>query len=200
MNSQNITYTYRDQWGDSELDAETLEDARSAAEDLIRQGDYGSPQKTIWVEGHVTWEDADGNEQSESVTVQIDPEEPECSNGEHSWQAPYALLGGLAENPGVWGHGGGTISTDICTHCGCRRTEDSWAQNPATGEQGLESVEYEPGLYEVEDHDADEDGDWAVTIDGQPFYREQNGHLGIPSSGMRMGAYVLRDGAWTEEE
>jgi hypothetical protein len=31
--------------------------------------------------------------------------------------------------------------------CGCERTTDTWAQNPETGEQGLQSVSYEEGKY-----------------------------------------------------
>jgi hypothetical protein len=32
-------------------------------------------------------------------------------------------------------------------HCGCGRKVDTWAQDQQTGEQGLESVSYEPGKY-----------------------------------------------------
>lgn len=86
--------------------------------------------------------------ESESVTVAVDPDEPPCRAGhQHDWQSPHAIVGGSAENPGVRGHGGGVIITEACMVCGCGRRTDTWAANPATGEQGLESVTYCPGEY-----------------------------------------------------
>ena len=85
----------------------------------------------------------------ELVTVTLDPDEPDCSGDEHEWAAPYKLVGGIRENPGVWGHGGGVIINEVCLSCGCARVTDTWAQDPATGVQGLRSVAY----YEVGDED-----------------------------------------------
>jgi hypothetical protein len=59
------------------------------------------------------------------------------------------LVGGIEENPGVWGHGGGVVINEACVRCGCGRTTDTWAQDPSTGRQGLESVAYEEGAYDV---------------------------------------------------
>jgi hypothetical protein len=56
--------------------------------------------------------------------------------------SPYAVLGGLRENPGVQGHGGGVTIHRVCAHCGCLRIYDSWAQRRDTGEQGLASTSY----------------------------------------------------------
>lgn len=82
---------------------------------------------------------------SEDVLIEIPPVEPDCIDGhEHDWLSPE-WLGGLQENPGVWGHGGGVIMTRVCLHCGCGRTTDTWAQDPSSGtRQGLTSVEYDP--------------------------------------------------------
>jgi hypothetical protein len=66
---------------------------------------------------------------------------------DHDWQSPHALVGGLKENPGVRGHGGGVVIHEVCVHCGTLRVTDTWAQNPSTGEEGLESVRYEAGKY-----------------------------------------------------
>jgi len=85
----------------------------------------------------------------ETVTVTLDPDEPDCSGDEHEWAAPYKLVRGIRENPGVWGHGGGVIINEVCLRCGCARVTDTWAQDPATGVQGLRSVAY----YEVGDED-----------------------------------------------
>lgn len=82
--------------------------------------------------------------------VTLDPEEPECTEGRHDWQTPWKILGGLKENPGVLGHGGGIIAERVCMHCGCAEVTDTWAQNPYDGTQGLTSVEYEAGRYREE--------------------------------------------------
>jgi hypothetical protein len=83
----------------------------------------------------------------ESRTFAIEPDAPGCTEGEHDWQEPYEILGGLKENPGVWGQGAGVIMHSVCMHCGCERVTDTYAQRPDTGEQGLTSVRYEAGKY-----------------------------------------------------
>ena len=57
----------------------------------------------------------------------------------------------MAEDPGVHGHGGGVLITEVCRHCGCKRTTDTWAQNPETGVDGLRSVSYEEDAYTAEE-------------------------------------------------
>jgi len=77
------------------------------------------------------------------------PEEPYCDSeaGSHEWVTPVWLVGGIGENPGCWGHGGGVICAEVCRHCGCRRTTDTWAQRRDTGEQGLTEVSYDADHY-----------------------------------------------------
>lgn len=95
---------------------------------------------TTWIDIHVR---DMLTEEMASTVMEIDPSEPECIEGEeHDWRSPYSVLGGLKENPGVWGHGGGIIIKTVCAHCGAYKIDDSWAQNPENGEQGLDSVEY----------------------------------------------------------
>lgn len=99
---------------------------------------------TTWV--HVQVRGEDGSDVP--LSIEIEPEEPECLDGEvHEWRSPYAIVGGLVSNAGVWGHGGGVIINECCVHCGCRKQIDTWAQDRETGEQGLTSVAYEPGHY-----------------------------------------------------
>jgi hypothetical protein len=77
-------------------------------------------------------------------TIAIDPNEPECEeNCSHDWKSPYSVLGGLKENPGVWGNGGGVIIKEVCCYCGKYKITNTWAQNPENGEQGLTSIEYD---------------------------------------------------------
>lgn len=123
------------------IDACDLDEARERAEEWARGGDY-DVEGTIWVDVAIL--DPASRERIDSVTVQIDQPEPECARGnEHDWQSPHEIVGGLRENPGVIGHGGGVIITEVCMHCGCARITDTWAQRPDTGEQGLRSVSYE---------------------------------------------------------
>lgn len=141
--------TYLCDDGNNEIEIQA-ESAREAAEQYVDGGDYGddwgeSESHTSWVEVYVQQVDSDGEEigDRESHTIEIDPEEPDCSHDDgHDWQSPYEVLGGLKENPGVWGKGGGVVVTKVCAHCGQYKITDSWAQNPGTGEQGLHSVEY----------------------------------------------------------
>jgi hypothetical protein len=79
----------------------------------------------------------------ETDTVVIEPREPPCEPGRtHDWRTPYDVLGGLRDNPGVWGHGGGLIMRSVCRHCGRYRIVDTWAQRRDTGEQGLIETTY----------------------------------------------------------
>lgn len=89
-------------------------------------------------------------------TVAVAPKEPDCvSRHGHVWASPHELVGGIEENPGVWGHGGGVIIHEACLQCGCARITNTWAQDPTDGTEGLTSVRYEPGRYILSD-----DGEW----------------------------------------
>lgn len=99
--------------------------------DWMATGEWGDCTKTSWVHGSYT--DEFDNRTRRIYTLEAD--EPECIDGEdHDWRSPYSVVGGR--------HGGGAISTDVCAHCGRYRVSDSWAQDPETGEQGLESTSY----------------------------------------------------------
>ena len=90
------------------------------------------------------WEVDSDDDAVWSETRVYEPAEPKCDEGnEHCWESPHDLVGGLKENPGVFGHGGGVIINEVCRHCGCRRRTDTWAQRMDTGEQGLHEVSYE---------------------------------------------------------
>jgi hypothetical protein len=119
--------------------------ASEAATKYVDDGNWGEITSTVWIRVSTYRKDADGEIYDEKGhTIAIDPDEPDCIDGEeHVWKSPYSLLGGLKENPGVQGHGGGVICTSVCAHCGQYRITDSWSQNPETGEQGLDSVEYQ---------------------------------------------------------
>lgn len=126
--------------------AEDRADALQQAVDNVDRDNYDA-EGTIWIDvivrNTLTGE-------SDSETVQLDEPEPECVEDAHDWRSPYSVLGGMKENPGVWGNGGGVISKTVCAHCGMYRVTDTWAQRHDTGEQGLTSVSYEPADDESE--------------------------------------------------
>jgi len=128
--------------------ATSAEDALETARANVDRVNYNDAEDTLWIDVRVHCRETD---ESESDTVQSDPVAPECSGLEHDWQSPIELVGGIKENPGVWGKGGGVIITEVCMCCGCKRTTDTWAQCPDTGEQGLTSVSYEQDAFTAEE-------------------------------------------------
>jgi hypothetical protein len=128
-------WVWRDLGGAADFTATDLEDATESTRETFDAG-----AETYWVHGRLTCE-ATGEE--EDVSFRVDPAEPDCCEAEHDWRAPFSVVGGIKENPGVWGHGGGAVCKEVCAHCGAYRITDTWAQDPETGEQGLTSVEYQ---------------------------------------------------------
>lgn len=129
------------------------ESGLEAAEECVSNRTKERTQETYWI-NVVCWRrgfmlNADGvavelQLDRESHTIAIEPDEPDCEDGhEHDWRSPYSVLGGVKENPGVWGNGGGVLLKEVCAHCGTYRITDTWAQCPSTGEQGLHSTAYE---------------------------------------------------------
>ena len=133
-----------------DMECKGAKSADEAVNEWMVDCDYYNDQTTwerlkVWREGVTIDEDGDPvylilDETEKRVT--IDPPAPECTEDEHDWQSPYELVGGLRENPGVFGHGGGVIIVEVCPHCGMYRETDTWAQDPTTGEQGLRSIRY----------------------------------------------------------
>lgn len=98
----------------------------------VDAGDGFDPEpKTFWVPVDVVA--VFDPDDAASALVAVHPPEPACRTpGEHSWR-------GLWMQP----HGGGAMGEDYCRACGVRKVWDSWATDPVTGTQGLESVRYE---------------------------------------------------------
>lgn len=146
-------YRISDEGGDEIIEAESMDEAKKKARNWLRDTfdvEFDEGEGTFWCDAYV---EEIGNEEdmySEHVTVAINPPEPKCTADSHDWQSPYRIVGGIEENPGVWGHGGGVIIKECCMNCGCLRETDTWAQRPDTGEQGLESVRYVEGYYAEE--------------------------------------------------
>ena len=133
-------YVISDEQVSETVEADSMEDALEQAREWLLGVEWGTSQGTIRVSATVTG--PHGEEREAAVT--IDPEEPECPEGdEHDWQRPHELVGGLEENPGVWGHGGGITSIDVCMRCGLRKLVDTWADDGHGGH--MESTRYEQG-------------------------------------------------------
>jgi hypothetical protein len=142
------------QWGDgsynieaADLDA-AVEQTEKEIEDCAAENGWLNDRKTIWVNYEVSSEatDEDGDPvESVSDTLAIDPSGPGCADGrdEHDWRSPYSVVGGLQENPGVWGHNGGVRIHKVCPCCGWYKVDDTSATDPSTGKGGLEAIEYE---------------------------------------------------------
>lgn len=137
------------------ITADSAEEALDEARDNVDRSNYPTEDadgnetgETLWIDVRVVCR-LTGEE--ETATVTCDAEEPECpEHARHDWQAPHEIVGGIKENPGCWGHGGGVICHEVCMHCGAGRKTDTWAQRHDTGEQGLTSVSYEPaGTYQI---------------------------------------------------
>lgn len=130
------------------IEADTLEQACERAR-ATYDGDSLQPlESTVWCKVHVVRAD-DGDDSddplSDTIRITVDPTEPPCAEGrrKHRWHAPHSVVGGIEENPGVWGHGGGVTIHEVCKHCGCHRHTDTWAQDPEDGSQGHTSIRYE---------------------------------------------------------
>lgn len=127
--------------GEIEIEAEA---AREAAEEYVADGDWGDGDETLWIDVYVT--PVVGGEPQEderyAVTVTLEPDEPECHDGEdHDWKDGQ-----------VRGSGGGIAYTDQCQRCGLLRHVDTWHSRPDTGEQGMHYTRYEEStLYREEE-------------------------------------------------
>lgn len=141
-----LRYTYREEGFEVNFWATSASEAIEHAEEMLENGDYGEVTETFWPEAIIEGEDGT----YDSVSITVDPDEPDCEEVEHDWQSPYQLVGGLKENPGVWGNGGGVIIKEVCMHCGCGKTTDTWAQDRSNGTQGHTSVSYDVGRYQIE--------------------------------------------------
>lgn len=60
----------------------------------------------------------------------------------HAWRSPHAVVGGIEENPGVYGHAGGVTIDEVCVRCGLRRLTDTWDQSYTGTGEPVETVRY----------------------------------------------------------
>lgn len=159
-----MKYVLRADGCDTDLTADNVTDARKEALERLRDGwGVAETTETWWAKGILVEVDDDGEGDSWSLRVALDPPVPACDASlsqavrdalgdedceeRHRWREPHRLVGGCESNPGVHGHGGGVTAESVCTLCGCKRVIDTWAQDMTDGTQGLTSVRYEEGAY-----------------------------------------------------
>lgn len=134
------------------IPASTLDDALETAIDWAKEGDWPTYEGPCYIEVRVWEVDKEGNRLDDGedgyADIVLPMDEPDCIS-EHDWQSPHEIVGGIKENPGVWGNGGGVIINECCMNCGCKRTTDTWATNPSNGSQGHREVTYEADFYEI---------------------------------------------------
>lgn len=129
------------------------ESALDAARAYVDGRDWSVEDSTIWIDVRVAElprvPDEPSLEHDSRHRIAVDPLPTLCldedgrRNGDHSWSDDVRLVGGLRENPGVFGWGGGVVIHRICTACGCGEIVNTWATDPATGESGLRSTTYQ---------------------------------------------------------
>lgn len=135
-------------------------------------------ERQIWVPVEVY---AEGElEKPLTVTlIGVPPKLPDCVEDEdHMWRRPHEIVGGLEDNPGVFGHKGGQVIHSICVLCGKQRVVNTWAQDPLTGIEGLEEIIYEEPTEEIldwleENQDQYLEGDHTVEEGGEVFAQTQ---------------------------
>ena len=139
---------YEDGFKYDTVTADQAERALAQAERNVDRDNYPEDAGTLFVVAEAVCE-MTGERITRSITLEA--VEPDCAESEHDWQRPLSLVGGLKENPGVHGKGGGVVIHEICRHCGMTKITDTWAQHPGNGSQGHTMVEYEEGRYSDEE-------------------------------------------------
>lgn len=131
------------EYGDT-IHCPTASSPEEAAEELFSQG-YTAPASQS--EEYRAWVyrlDEDGEEiDGRWIRHTVHPDEPPCEEDDHDWRSPYSVLGGLEENPGVAGKGGGVVVREVCRHCGRYRITDTWADDGHGGQMEDDCIWYE---------------------------------------------------------
>lgn len=120
--------TYQCDDGNAEVEIDATS-SRAAAELYVSGGDWPPADQSAYVRVWVWTVDGDDRE---SHLITVDPDEPACVHEDgHHWT-----------HQSVVGNGGGVVVLECCDRCAIKRETDTWAQDPSTGDQGLESVRY----------------------------------------------------------
>ena len=162
------------------------------------------------IDGRQTYEilkDTDENiEQYEyhSGMVECHPDAPDCIDcrDEHEFVSTHEVEGGLVENPGVWGNGGGVIIHEHCKYCKVTLHKDTWATNPENGTQGHTSISYGEGEHSTEGDRLSELRDEINSKIYEMYERVADGdtgHIAVETDGEEIWVSQFASGSsWTE--
>lgn len=151
-------YEYRTDDHVEEFEAADADEALEFAQEMMEECDYEDYTGPVYAYIY------EGDNEIGRVEHVVQQQEPACREGEHDWRAPHSVVGGLKDNPGVFGKGGGVVYTEVCAHCGTYRVTDTWCTNGTA--YPYESVTF---------RDADEySTDWIETVCHQEE-EERNG-------------------------
>lgn len=121
--------------GDEDIEADNIDEALEEAIDWTREGSWSAEGCRVTVYVHLLTDE----DENDFAVVEIEPDhealikealnDAQWTSGccglnpdDHKWTSKGE--GGCTENPGVWSHGGTTISTsDHCSMCGLRRSQ-----------------------------------------------------------------------------
>lgn len=128
-----------------DLEAWANEKAQEAADVSVGSGPGEHDMVIVWsYEVEIVAVDADGDHLEIRGYGQADDEPPlaEPDDGhEHEWCSPIGVVGGIKENPGVWGSGAGVLLHEVCSVCGLHRHTNTWDQSQ--GAEPTRTVRYE---------------------------------------------------------
>jgi len=129
------------------------DDIADAIEEWLTDGDWDPSEGPLYLTAYAcpidpTTGTADGAHRV-TAEVTIEQDAPDCEGDEeHDWCAPHSVVGGLRENPGVYGAGAGITSRRVCSHCGAYTVYESARQDSGTGRY------HEATSYEEPDDDS----------------------------------------------
>lgn len=114
------------------------DDASDAVEAWLTGGDWDTSEGPLYLVAYAVSLDVVTGEAVEHTRVcgeaTIEQPEPDCLDGVgHDWCAPHSVVGGLRENPGVYGAGAGITSRRVCARCGAYSVYESARQDSGTG-------------------------------------------------------------------
>lgn len=125
------------------IEGDDLECALDYAEEKWQDGSWDEKQTIRIYAQEIDW---DGKTIGDSITrdIEVGEDSPwaECFEADaHEWCAPFDLVGGLKENPGVFSLGGTTmVFKKVCLHCGCYKTETKYGVQRNPGQS--DKIEY----------------------------------------------------------
>lgn len=145
--------------GDQEYEADNIAEALENAADWASDGDWGTGRSYL----RVSATDWAGYCESTEVVVGEEPKAPVCEHsedGEHDWQSPYEIVGGIRENPGVWSVRGTQMRfMEVCAGCGLIK-ETLSESTPGDYPRQPETITYEDATEESEAWAAEQRGEW----------------------------------------